>query len=159
MPSAIAEQYDEYTIKAALLYNFTRFVQWPTNISRGESEYRICIVGEDPYDFRLDALEAHTQSKITIYRYQVLREAVYGCQIIFIGETSRTRLLESIAYMHSAPVLTVGDTPDFVMHGGMIGLVVVNKKIRFEINLAAANRAGLDVSSQLLRVAQKVIRE
>ena len=159
-PASLAEHYDEYTVKAALLYNFTKFVEWPNNSIPGkEPEYRICIYGDDPYGKRLDALEQRERSNITVYRHDILRESIRNCQIIFIAETTEERLIESIAYLDKTPVLTVGETPNFVARGGIIGLVRDKDRIKFEINLKAANKAGLAMSSQLLRIAQRVIKE
>ncbi len=102
----LAEHYDEYAVKAALLYNFTKFVEWPIQPA-GRQNYKICIYGDDPYGPRLDALEDRKRSNITVYRHETLRESILSCQIIFIAETSEDRLIESIAYLDGTPVLTV----------------------------------------------------
>ncbi len=155
---ATAEQYDEYTIKAALLYNFTKFVEWPLQRSPGH-HFNICVYGDDPYGNRLDALEEREASNITIYRHRILKDSITNCQIVFIAEASEGHVVEAIALFRNRPVLTVGETRDFVAQGGIIGLIREHDRIKFEINLAAADEAGLEMSSQLLRIARRVIRE
>ncbi len=158
--AAKAEQYDEYNIKAALLYNFARFVEWPRQSLPGNKHhFKICVYGNDPYGNRLDALEERNRNNITVYRHRLLKESITGCQIIFITKTTKGQVVEAISFFKNRPVLTVGETPDFVVHGGIIGLIREQDRIMFEINLAAANEAGLELSSQLLRIATRVITE
>jgi hypothetical protein len=82
---------------------------------------------------------------------------VQGCHALFFGKAERTRIPAVLASVTSVPVLTVGETLDFVKQGGMIGFFVEDKKIRFEINLDASQRAGLKLSSRLLLLAKSVI--
>jgi hypothetical protein len=159
VPVVRSEQYDEYTIKAALLYNFTRFIHWPTDsLSPRNRHYRICVYGPDPYGYRLDALEDRPRSDITVYRYELLNDALTGCQILFISELDDRRVKSVTKFLVSHPILTVGESENFILSGGMVGLVREEDTVKFEINLRTVNAAGLEMSSQLLRIATRVIR-
>jgi hypothetical protein len=152
----------EDDVKATFLYNFARFVDWPAAIeSRPSGDFRICTLADEAFDGALDRIVAgeHVRGH-AIQRYTPRNaEDARSCQILFIG---RTRMKESerfIAAVREAPVLIVGETPGFVTHGGHIGFVIEDNRVKFDANPQAATGAGLNVSSKLLRVARNVTRE
>jgi|SRR5581483_464395 len=144
----------EYEIKAAYLYNFGKFIEWPTNALEPNS-FSICVLGQDPFGSSLDSTissEAIFGKRVVVKRILRPQEAA-GCRIVYISLSEESRLEHILASLDRASVLTVSDISDFTQHGGMIEFVVRGNRVRFQINLPRAQRAGLAVSSQLLRVA------
>ena len=148
--------YDEYAIKAAYVYNLSKFVEWPPSATKNQP-FTICVYGRDPYGQKIDAVsERTTQGRpISIVRRDHLTEA--NCEIAFVGQSETYRLEEAIAFFANSPVLTIGESADFVDKGGIVALVASGKRITFEINLGSANTAGLVFSAQLLRVATRLV--
>jgi hypothetical protein len=147
----------ETEVEAAYLYNFGKFVNWPPEQSSGA--FAICVLGKDPFGEVLDSTVAGeniNSRKVTIARIGTLREAT-ACQVLFITDREEARLKMVLAGLKGAGVLTVSDMPHFADRGGMIGLVEVDGRIRFEVNLKAAQESHLNLSSELLKVAVKVI--
>lgn len=157
--AAQSERAPEYEVKAAFLYNFAKFVAWPSQAFPGPSApLRICVFGEDPLD---DALSRIVQGK-TISGRAILNRSVespaqaHTCHILFISRSERARVQQTLACVRDLPVLTVGDSADFLPRGGIINFVLEQDRVRFEINLAAAERQHLKISSKLLAVARIV---
>lgn len=148
----------EPELKAAYLYNFGKFVRWPAQAPGGD--FTICVLGRDPFGEVLErTIEGETiaGAKLATKRIIAVREAV-GCRVLFISSSEEgraSRVLESLA---GAPVLTVSDIEGFSDRGGMIEFVNEGARVRFRINLEAAEAAGLNLSSELLRVATSVRR-
>jgi hypothetical protein len=144
----------EYRIKTAFLYNFARFVTWP---ALPQDELRLCVLGSPQLDRHTGTLQHKTVHE---RRLRVLQpgDAVMleECQILFIGTGYNARLHEILSALGDRPVLTVSDIAGFTAAGGMIGLLVVDNKVRFEINTAAAGRAGISISSKLLTLATAI---
>jgi hypothetical protein len=159
---AQASAHSEYEVKAAYLYNFGRFVQWSARATAALSEpFTICVLGEDPFGPILDATiagESIDGRKVVAKRISGPQEAL-NCQILFIGSSEGDKLKEILTALDDASVLTVSDIPKFVSRGGMIQFILEDNKIRFEVNLTAAQRAGLTLSSQLLKLAVSVKRD
>ncbi len=155
--SAQQSRPEEYQVKAVYLYNFGRFVEWPAAAGNDES-LTICILGHDPFGAVLDATlsgEAIGNLKLAAKRIPTLRDAT-SCRILFISSSEASRIREILARVEKSPVLTVSDMPGFTANGGMIQFVLKENKVRFEVNLAAAEKAGLSFSSQLLKVATDI---
>lgn len=147
----------EYQVKAAYLANFAKFVEWPAGAISGGNPIPICIVGEDPFGGALDAAlsgESVNGHALVARRIGSMRD-VDGCRILFISSSEAVNEF-AMASIERTPVLTVSDVPGFLKHGGMIEFVLDANRVRFEINLAAARMAGLNLSSELLRVATSV---
>lgn len=149
----------EYQVKATYLYNFGRFVQWPTTdtVAKGES-FPICVIGQDPFGADLDAIltgEIIDGKAVVAKRVSKPQEAV-SCRILYISSSEESRLKEVLAALDKAEVLTVSDMPDFSRRGGMIQFVLKEGRVRFEINLTSAEAARLVVSADLLKVASNV---
>ena len=152
-----ADESLEYQVKSAFLLNFTKFVEWPaTAFETPDSPITICILGEDPFGSLLDQIVAGElvgNRKIAISR---IRRAPVpkGCQVLFVGRPER----EAAAVLTALDpgVLTVGEGESFIRDGGMIAFVIENRRVRFSANQAAAENAGLKISSRLLNVAKSV---
>jgi hypothetical protein len=150
----------EYEVKAAYLYNFGKFVEWPAKARTADDSFTICVLGQDPFGTTFDttiAGENINGKKVVIKRVAKPQDAL-SCRILFISSSEESRLKEIVATLDKTSVLTVSDIPQFTRRGGMIQFVVEANKVRFEVNLAIAERAGLILSSQLLKVAISVRR-
>jgi hypothetical protein len=146
----------EYQIKAAFLFNFVKFVEWPpAAFSGGASPIVIGILGQNPFH---DDLSQMVRSKtvdgrpLEVRQLHSLADAA-NCHMLFISASERSRLPEIINSLKGTTVLTVGDTDHFTENGGMINLVLKSDKVRFEINKNAATSAGLKISSKLMSLA------
>ncbi len=150
----------EYRIKAAFLYNFAKFVQWPESaFVDSESPVTICILGKSPIMGALQSITGKTvRGRRIVISHSENVMSVKGCHILFVAESEKRRIKHTISKLKGKFVLTISDMDDFVKAGGMIGMVRVENKIRFRINLVAAQDSGLMISSQLLRLAQDVIK-
>jgi hypothetical protein len=150
----------EYQVKAAYLYNFGRFVEWPAKAADANNAFTVCVLGQDPFGLALNATLAdetiHGKS-VVAKRIPDLAEAV-NCRILFISSSEAERLKQILAALKDASVLTVSDLPNFSQSGGMVQFTMEGSRVRFEVNLAPAERAGLVLSSELLKVAVNVRR-
>jgi len=151
----------EYQVKAVYLYNFARFVDWSVTAAAAKSDsFAVCVMGQDPFGAILDATlasELIDQRKVVAMRIARPQDASV-CQVLFISSSEDARLREILPFLDKMKVLTVSDMPHFSERGGMIQFVPENDKIRFEVNLTNTERAGLSLSSELLRVAVVVRR-
>lgn len=151
----------EYQVKATYLYNFARFVQWPANSAVAKNgAFAICILGQDPFGLTLDAvLAGETIDGKAVSAKRVAKpQDAKGCRVLYISSSEESRLKEILATLDKVCVLTVSDMPQFSQRGGMIQFVQQSNKIRFEVNLASTEGAGLTLSSELLKVATTVRR-
>ena len=151
----------EYKVKTAFLYNFAKFIQWPESaFIDPESPFTICILGKD--HLLMDALQNLTAKTVRGRRIVISHSknvrSVKGCQILFVSKSVKSRAKHIISKFKGSPVLTVSDMDVFVKVGGMIGMVRVKNKIRFHINLVSAQDSALSISSQLLKLAQSVVK-
>ena len=150
----------EYMIKAAFLYNFAKFIEWPSNtFEDSKSPVRLCVLGKNPFGIALESIEGKPihGRKLIIERLNNTKE-IKICHILFISESEKKQLDFILENIKDLNILTIGDTKNFARLGGIINFTMVKKKIRFEINLDAANRAGLKISSKLLKLAD-IIKE
>ena len=148
----------EYIVKAAFLYNFAKFVEWPEDdFTDDQSPFVLGIFGEDPFGDSLDSIKRKTVGarKLVIERSQTL-EDLKKCHLIFISRSEKNDLDKIIAQLKDLNVLTVSDIEGFALKGGVIGLFTAGNKIRFEINVDSAKRNGLQISSKLLKLAKIV---
>ena len=146
----------EYQLKAAFVYNFAKFVEWPAKAYSGpESPFSICILGADPFGSVIDdTLRGKTVADhpVVIHRDKDA-SAVRHCQIVFVSSSERRRLPDILTSLKGASVLVVGDADGFAAAGGAIELTLQDNRVRFAINPGAADGAGLKISSQLLALA------
>ncbi len=149
----------DYEVKAAYLYNFGRFVEWPGKVAAAQGgSFTVCVLGRDPFGPSLDAaLAGETVGGKTIVAKRISSPEESGnCQILFLSLSEDSHLNTIIADLDKKAVLTVSDMPQFAQRGGMIQFVLEGKRVRFEVNLTATQRAGLTLSSELLKVATTV---
>ena len=159
--SAQIREASEYEVKALFLYNFAKFVEWPPNTSRQLSDpMTICVFGEDPFGPILD--DAVRGKRIGSHKFVIRRiqaaQSANGCQIAFISTSERKHVRSVLATVGGEGVLTVGEMDDFAAIGGVINLVIEAGRVHFEVNVDAAERAGLKISSKLLTLA-KIVKE
>jgi hypothetical protein len=153
-----AQAPSEYQVKAAFLFNFAKFVEWPAAAFRnGQSPITICVVGDDPFGPAIDATvkgQSFANRSFSVRRVkQIPRDDT--CQIAFFSgaESARTELGTAI---RALPILTVGEDDATSESSGIINFVIEERKVRFDINLDAAERAGIKISSKLLKLAKRV---
>ncbi len=149
----------EYKIKAAYLLNFARFVEWPRSAFTDErSPIIIGIVGEDPFGEELEqTIKDSTVGgrAIGVRRFREIAE-IEGCHVLFISTSLDKQLKAVLRHLGSQPVATVGESERFAAGGGIFGFFIKENKVRFEVNVDAAKRAGLKISAKLLQVGTVV---
>lgn len=147
----------EYQVKAAYLFNFLKFVDWPGDSSKdSQAPWVIGIVGESPIGEALPRLiEGKTvQGRALQVKFFQSAENMRGCNILFISASESRRLLPILAGLRGSSVLTVGDTDRFIESGGMIQFVIEDGSVRLAIDVGVTSRAQLKVSSKLLSLAR-----
>jgi hypothetical protein len=149
----------EYQIKAAFLYNFTQFVEWPAaSFENGTAPLVIGVLGEDPFGSVLQETvkgEKVNGHPLTVQHYDVPKE-IGQCHILFVNVGGEAQLKETLTLVKGRHVLTVSDAPDFIKRGGLVRFIKENNKIRFQINQEAAKENDIAISSKLLRLAEIV---
>ncbi len=158
--SAQTSPSSEYQVKAAFLYHFSQFVEWPEGTFKHTGSPLVyCTIGEDPFHGALDAsLSGKTLGARPLHVSHFQQSQDFrACQIVFIGAGDKKLVASMLSSLKGAPILTVGDSEHFVEDGGMIGFLLEENKIRFEINMEAAEHAKLKLSSRLLALAKRVI--
>jgi hypothetical protein len=153
----------EYDLKAALLYKFTKFIAWPDRaFSNSGGTLHLCLIGRDDFGASIQSLQGQKVQSQTIQIERLpdpghtAAHALDHCQIAFISGSERERLPGIISSLANSPVLTVSDMDGFAEAGGMIGFVIADSKIGFEINQRASRRAGIEIGAQLLQFATLV---
>ena len=150
----------ESQVKAAYLFNFGKFVRWQPDQAPNSGSFDICILGDDTFGKTLDATvagESIDGKTIAIKRLSAIEGA--RCNILFVASSEEDRLAPILAAAQRLGMLTVSDMPHFAERGGMIGFVTQKDRIRFEVNRASAMRSNLSLSSELLKVATRVIEK
>lgn len=155
LPGARAADSIEYQLKAAFLYRFAQFTEWPAAALAGREQLTLCVLGEDPFGPALDGLAGNPvqQRRLAVQRLSDPQQLGH-CHIVFLGAMRPEVLSQVLRRSRQLPVLTVADHKSFATAGGMIQFVIVNNRVQFEINSAAAERAGLKLSSHLLKLAR-----
>jgi hypothetical protein len=148
----------EYLVKAAFLYHFVEFVDWPEKSPLPLTVITIGVLGRDPFGDLLDkaVLGKKAAGRTLVIRRFASIEALEPCEILFVSASEMPHLPALLARLHGAPVLTVGEGDKFARHGGMIGFFNEDNRVRLEINRASADEAGLRLSSKLLALARLV---
>ena len=150
---------NEYQVKAAFLYNFAKFIEWPAESFKAEGGLLVIgVLGEDPFG---SALDQTVSGKNINGRPLIVRRLKWGqnlrdCQLLFISASERKRLAQILDSLRSAGVVTVSDLDNFCQQGGMIGFTLEEKKVRFVINMQVAEQARLRIRSKLLTLAKAV---
>jgi hypothetical protein len=157
--TAFAQTVDEYQVKAAFLYNFAKFVEWPALTFKNDKDpLRICVLGQNPFG---NVLVEGVGGKTVLGRPLLvsdISDAGRGadCQILFIGSSERKRLRAIFTDLRIVGVLTVGETEGFATQGGIVNFKLEDGRVRLEINIEAAALAKLRISSKVLNLAQIV---
>ncbi len=151
----------EYLLKAAFIYKFINFVEWPAPLLQQDNYYfNLCILGKNPFGEAIYVFEGkEIRNRILRVRLISSPSEAKQCRILYISPSNRKVVKRIINKIASQPVLTIGDFKGFSEKGGMINLIKISNRIRFEINLSSARKAGLRISSKLLRLAVKVYDE
>jgi hypothetical protein len=159
LPAKAEAPMTDTQVKALCLLNFAKYVEWPTNaFPYTNSPILIVLQGDGPFTTALQSsIKDRTIDgrRITI---QVLHsgDAIPVCHILFVSSAESSREPGILKQLNGRPVLTVGEAPSFAGAGGMINFVVRNGKVRFDINMDSARKAGLRISSNLLQLADTV---
>lgn len=156
---ASAQGPSEYQVKAAFLYNFVKFIEWPAGDPEGgPASLKMCVIGDDPFDNALDAVvrgKSFNGRQFQVRRVADILEA-RSCTVLFISASERARVRPILEGLRGTSILTVGDTPGYAKQGCMIDFLMEDNKVRFEINAGAARTANLRISSKLLSLAKIV---
>lgn len=149
----------EHHVKAAFLYNFAKFVDWPTNaLASADAPFVIAVLGDESLAQVLEqTVKGKSIGNRVIQTRRITDETRIGpCQILFVARSKARQTAQVLAALGRANVLLVGESPGFLTAGGAICFTNPEGQVRFEVNTAAAERAGLKISSKLLRVATSV---
>lgn len=155
---AAAQQPSEHQVKAAFLYNFPNFVEWPEEaLPDSATPLIIGILGEDPFGKAFAPFAGKTiKGRPVIIRRSTRLQELPLCHVLFICRSEAKNLPQILEYLQRRHVLTIGESEDFAQKGVMINFFLEENKVRFEINVKAAEQAGLKISSKLLRLARLV---
>lgn len=149
----------EYELKAAMLFNLTRFVEWPAAAyADAQAPTVLCILGRDPFGDSLTSIAASQGGggrTVQIRRIFNGKE-VRGCHVVYISSSERKNIAQILTTLKGTSVLTVGEMAQFAARGGMIQFSLEEKQVRFEVNLEAAADSNLKISSRLLVLARVV---
>jgi len=147
----------EYEVKAAFIYNFAKFVDWPPKLGGDAHPLRLCVLGKNPFGSALEEIKgkAVKERKLEVALLDLAASA-RECDLLFISASAEKHLERIVALSRGAEVVTIGDTEGFAQQGVMINFYSENGKVRFEINLDTVRRGGLKVSSKLLILARIV---
>jgi hypothetical protein len=149
----------EYQVKAAFLYNFTKFTNWPPGaFSSPSAPIVIGILGEDPFGQVMDDVvrgEVVGNRPLAVSRLHA-DDDLRRCHVLFISRSEKQRLPAVLGRLKGSPVLSIGEISGFAEQGGMVNLLLANKTVKIEINQAAAEQAGLQISAKLLKLARLV---
>lgn len=158
--SALAQTVSEDEVKAAYLYNFAKFVEWPErNFANPSSPILLCVLSDQSFEAQLKRIvtgkniAGHPVSVIPLQNAEDSRR----CHVLFINSSRSRQLHDIVELLRGSSVLTVGEADRFVQDGGMINFVLQDDHVQFEVNHRAANAAGLHISARLLSLAKAVV--
>jgi hypothetical protein len=155
-PAALSDDLPEYRLKAAFLYNFALFTEWPAEVG---STLNLCVYGKDPFGDELDGLQGKAVGDRRLAARRVTSiEALSACQVVFIAGPSGDGISRVLSALRGATVLIIADVPGAAKQGVALNMSVVNSKITFEANLTAARAANVKLSSKLLSLATEVLQ-
>jgi len=169
----------EYQVKAAFIYNFTKFVDWPKEkVADSKDVITIGIIGKDPFGNAFDPIEGKQvkNCRVVVKRFKGFKEltgsagkdtgrlereikALRKCHVLFVCSSEKKQRKQILELVEGCSVLTVGDVESFLKAGGVINFFISEEKVRFEINATVARQAKLKIRSQLLRLAKRATAE
>ena len=158
---SLADENKEYLIKAAFIYNFVKFVEWPDGKAiNQQSNIDICVLGSNSLESAGAVFKAASTPKLNLSLVQETsaKKVPSHCHIVFISQSEGDHFSEIMAALKNQPVLTISDMDNFAESGGMIGFIASDNKIKIQVNTKAITSAGLRVDAQLLEIAMKVIK-
>ncbi len=159
---ALAQVMDEYQVKAAFLYNFTKFVEWPQDTFKTYKDpIQVCVLGPNPFGSSLEDLIRGKSVEGRAFALRQVSDAreASACQILFVSSASLSHFRSILGKLKPAGILTVGEAEGFASAGGIINFTLEGCHVRFEINVDAAEHAQLRISSKLLGLAQIIRTE
>jgi len=153
---ATAQAVPEYELKAAFMYNFALFVEWPVD-ARKDAAFVLCVTGRGLFDAAFDALDGKPvrSQKLAVRKVDGM-QGLDECHMLYIAPAEEMRLNQILGLAGRRPILTVADAEGWSGRGVMINLVTRQGRLAFDVNLDVVRRAGLDMSSRLLRLASSV---
>lgn len=153
-----AQTVSEHDVEAAYLYNFGKFVHWPAEALAGVDSFDICVLGRDPFGSKLEQLIANDQLSGKPIRKRLIAHTseATGCAIVYVSDSEAANLHKILVALNGKGALLVSGLPHFLEDGGTIQFVLEENRVRFEVNLDAAQKNGLTLSSELLKVATSV---
>lgn len=152
---AIAADPADHQVKAAMTYNMLRFIDWPDESNRTMT---LCVTGDSLFAKSVFALKGRVAKGRTLDIRQVEPPGIpASCDALLFGNLSSAAISSALKQTANAAVVTISDSNDFVSSGGIIGFVIKNDKVRFEINQKAARQKGIRISAQLLKLAIEVV--
>ncbi len=156
VPRAHADSAEEYRLKAAFLYNFASFTDWPETLG---DTLAFCVYGEDPFGAHLDALAgtAIGSRRIAVHRARSV-EALPRCDLVYVSPAMVGNLPRLFDVLGRNATLVVTDAPGSLQHGAMLNMNTAAGRVTFSANLAATRRQGLNLSAKLLRLATEVVQ-
>jgi hypothetical protein len=146
----------EYQVKAAFIYQFINFIEWPPESKFNDSpSINLCIIGDDPFGRAIEDMRSKTikGKRPAIKRFNSFKEA-RNCHIIFIPASEKDNAGQILKSFRKTTVLTVGDAQEFAAKGAIISFFIERNKVRFIVNTEAARRSGLKISAKLLKLAK-----
>jgi hypothetical protein len=153
---AAAQETPEYRLKAAFLYNFALFTEWPAEVG---STLTLCVVGPDPFGDELNGLQGKAVGTRSLaVQRRAAGQSAAGCQLVFVAAPAIAGLPRVLEQVKGQPVLVVTDSPGAAQQGATLNMAVASNRVSFEANLRSARAAGLTLSSRLLRLATEVIQ-
>jgi hypothetical protein len=152
------EALSEQEIKAAYLYNFAKFVEWPSDaFDPPSSPLQVCVFGDDPFGRTLDGViqgqKVGAQNLVALRPGRIAE--LRSCHVLFVSRSERGRVGEILASVRKANVLTVGEGEEFLDKGGMIAFVREDRKVRFFIEKKAVAQAPFKISSRLMALGDR----
>ncbi len=154
--NARSAQYSEYAVKAAFIYNFAKFIDWPENaFPKENSPLIVGVLGRDPFGQILDETfrDKTVHGRNVVLKRLGPNESCAECHLLFISSSESERVSGVLNAHRGANTVTISDMPGFDEKGGVIRLFTARNKVRFSINSRAANNAGVKLSSQLLKLS------
>jgi len=157
---AQSSQPAEYEVKAAFLYNFAKFVQWPPEaFPSPTAPITICVISDERFQSILGQTligKTAQDRPLVVRRLQSPPQDLRQCHIVFVSSAERGTIGDLLTGAKESSVLTVGETDGFAQRGGMVNFVILDNRVRFEINHQSARSSGLRISARLLQLAANV---
>ncbi len=154
--NVLADTPKEYEIKAVFLFNFTNFIRWPESAVASNAEIKLCVVGDDPFGKLLDDVVVNEKSnkQVTVQRLKFSKDDASKCHILFVSRSEQDNYPKILANVSQKPILTIGETDDFLAQGGMVEFFIQNNRVRLAIALPTLRAAQLNANANLLKVAK-----